>query len=440
MSVDNIQIERTLIGKFINNPQEYYNNHSLINSDLFDDAKNKKIFNYISKELEDGKKIDLMSLNEAISKNGENLTYDLAKMIHEESYIQTEALTCILILSEKKKKEQLFNLNYKIAKMLKDDDDIFDIIEYVEQEVGKIGDVSKDGIIEVSQQLGGLLKSIEHKMVNKGLNGITTGFDSLDKFTGGWQGTDLVIVGGASSMGKTSLALAFAFNSAFYGKTPTCLFSYEMSSQQLLSRLISSDSGIDNKWIMKGTLDQAELGRIHESVGRIEKVPLYVDECSSSSLKYLLNRIRQYSITKKVKLFMVDYLQLVSNDKKGRSREQEVSEVARALKNIAKELDVTIIALSQLNRGVGQRAASRPTIADLRESGEIEQAADVVVLVYRPEYYGITQDDKGESTEGLAEIIFAKGRNIGTGVLGLKFQRELTKFHEITEPYNGLQK
>jgi replicative DNA helicase len=317
--------------------------------------------------------------------------------------------------------------------MLNNNDDIFHILEYVEQEVGKIGDVSKDGITDVSKQLNGLLKSIEHKMNNKGLNGITTGFESIDKFTGGWQETDLVIVGGASSMGKTSLALAFAFNSSFYGKTPTCLFSYEMSSQQLLSRLISSDTGIDNKWIMKGTLDQSELSKIHESVGRIEQVPLYVDECSSSSLKYLLNRIRQYVITKKVKLFMVDYLQLVSNDKKGRSREQEVSEVARALKNIAKELGVTIIALSQLNRGVGQRAESRPTIADLRESGEIEQAADVVVLVYRPEYYGITQDDKGNSTEGLAEIIFAKGRNIGTGVLGLKFQRELTKFHEIQD-------
>ena len=335
--------------------------------------------------------------------------------------------------SEKKKKEQLFNLNYKISQMLQAGDDVFVIIEYVEQEVGKIGDVSKDGIVDVSQQLNGLLKSIEHKMNNKGLNGITTGFESLDKFTGGWQETDLVIVGGASSMGKTSLALAFAFNSAFFGKTPTCLFSYEMSSQQLLSRLVSSDSGIDNKWILKGTLDQTELSKIHESVARIERVPLYVDECSSSSLKYLLNRIRQYVITKKVKLFMVDYLQLVSNDKKGRSREQEVSEVARALKNIAKELNITIIALSQLNRGVGQRSESRPTIADLRESGEIEQAADVVVLVYRPEYYGITQDDKGNSTDGLAEIIFAKGRNIGTGVLGLKFQRELTKFHEIQE-------
>tara|TARA_R110002020_G_scaffold350481_1_gene563912 strand:- start:200 stop:1522 length:1323 start_codon:yes stop_codon:yes gene_type:complete len=440
MSVDNKQIERTLLGKIINNPQEYYNNHSLISSELFEDSKNRRIYNYISEELENDKKIDLLSLADTISKKGENLTYDLAKMVNQESFLQTEALTCILILSEKKKKEQLFNLNNEIAQMLSREEDIFDILNYVEGEVGKIGNVTKDGIINVSEQLGGLLKSIEHKVNNKGLNGITTGFESVDKFTGGWQETDLVIVGGASSMGKTSLALAFAFNSAFYGKTPTCLFSYEMSSQQLLSRLISSDTGIDNKWIMKGTLDQSELSKIHESVGRIEQVPLYVDECSSSSLKYLLNRIRQYVITKKVKLFMVDYLQLVSNDKKGRSREQEVSEVARALKNIAKELNITIIALSQLNRGVGQRAESRPTIADLRESGEIEQAADVVVLVYRPEYYGITQDEKGNSTEGLAEIIFAKGRNIGTGVLGLKFQRELTKYHEIPEPYNGIQK
>lgn len=120
---------------------------------------------------------------------------------------------------------------------------------------------------------------------------------------------------------------------------------------------------------------------------------------------------------------MVDYLQLVTNNKKGRSREQEVSEVARALKNVAKELKITIIALSQLNRGVGQRAESRPTIADLRESGEIEQAADMVVLIYRPEYYGIDKDERGNSTEGLAEVIFAKGRNVGTGVLGLKFQK-----------------
>jgi len=431
MSVDNKQIERTLIGKLILNPQDFYNNHSLLSPELFNDPKNKRIYTYLSKELEDGNKVDLVTLSEKISKNGEDLTNDVAKMISEDAYLETQALTCILVLNQKKKKEQLLSLNRQISTMLERDDDLFDIIEYVEEQVGKIGNVSKDEIVDVSEQLGGLLKDIEYKMNNEGLNGITTGFNSVDKFTGGWQETDLVIIGGASSMGKTSLALAFAFNSAFIGESPTCLFSYEMSSKQLLSRLISSDTGIDNKWILKGTLDQNELIKIHESVGRIEGIPLYVDECSSSSLKYLLNRIRQYVITKKVKLFMVDYLQLVTNDKKGRSREQEVSEVARSLKNIAKELNITIIALSQLNRGVGQRAESRPTIADLRESGEIEQAADMVVLVYRPEYYGIKEDEDGQSTEGLAEIIFAKGRNVGTGVLGLRFQRELTKFYEI---------
>ena len=431
MSVDNKQIERTLIGKLILNPQDFYNNHSLLSPELFKDSKNKRIYTYLSKELEDGNKVDLVTLSEKISKNGEDLTTDVAKMISEDAYLETQALTCILVLNQKKKKEQLMSLNNQITDMLNRDDDLFEIIEYVEEQVGKIGNVSKDEIVDVSEQLGGLLKDIEYKMNNEGLNGITTGFNSVDKFTGGWQETDLVIIGGASSMGKTSLALAFAFNSAFIGESPTCLFSYEMSSKQLLSRLISSDTGIDNKWILKGTLDQNELIKIHESVGRIEGIPLYVDECSSSSLKYLLNRIRQYVITKKVKLFMVDYLQLVTNDKKGRSREQEVSEVARSLKNIAKELNITIIALSQLNRGVGQRAESRPTIADLRESGEIEQAADMVVLVYRPEYYGIKEDEDGQSTEGLAEIIFAKGRNVGTGVLGLRFQRELTKFYEI---------
>ena len=373
----------------------------------------------------------MISLDTAISKRGEKLTYEVAKMMNDESYLQTQALTCILILNQRKKKDEIISMNHKVNNMVQNDDDVFDILSYVEEEVGKIGNVTKDDIVVVKDQLDGLVKDIQYKMTNKGLNGITTGFNTLDKFTGGWQETDLVIVGGASSMGKTSLALAFAYNAAFMGKTPTCLFSYEMSSKQLLSRLISSDTGIDNKWILKGTLDDNELGRIHESVERIQQVPMYVDECKSSSLKYLINRIRQYVITKKTKLFMIDYLQLVTNDKKGRSREQEVSEVARSLKNIAKELNITIIALSQLNRGVGQRAESRPTLADLRESGEIEQAADIVVLIYRPEYYGIKQDDSGGSTEGLAEIIFAKGRNVGTGVLGLKFQRELTRFVEM---------
>jgi len=168
--------------------------------------------------------------------------------------------------------------------------------------------------------------------------------------------------------------------------------------------------------------------KINKSVTKIENLPIIIDDCNQTSLSYLLSKIKQYAITNKVELILVDYLQLVSAS--GGSREQEVSKVARALKNIAKELNVAIIALSQLNRGVGMRHNSKPTMADLRESGEIEQAADIVALIYRPEYYGLHEDESGNPTSGLAKIIFAKGRNIGVGEINLKFIANLTKFED----------
>ena len=173
------------------------------------------------------------------------------------------------------------------------------------------------------------------------------------------------------------------------------------------------------------------MARVDTAIGKLERTELYVDECKDSSLRYLLNKIRQYVITKNVKFVLVDYLQLVKGS--GHSREQEVALVARELKNIAKELNITIVALSQLSRGVDRREGSRPTLSDLRESGEIEQASDIVMLVYRPEYYGIMQDDNGNPTEGLVDLIFAKGRNIGTGTLPLRFEKEYTRFSDPTD-------
>jgi len=265
-------------------------------------------------------------------------------------------------------------------------------------------------------------------MNTEGLLGIASGFKDIDKFTGGWQETDLIIVGGASSMGKTSFALALAYNAAKYTNTPTVIFSYEMSALQLIRRLASMESEINNKYITNGTLSNDELLKIHESIGHIEKLPINIDEGNLTSLSYLVHRIKEYVKTKKVKLVMIDYLQLVSSKNKAGSREQEVSKVARTLKNLAKELNITVIALSQLNRGVGMRNNSKPTLADLRESGEIEQAADVVMLIYRPEYYGIEFNDDGKESKGTANIIFAKGRNIGVGEVTLKFKSAITKF------------
>ena len=198
-----------------------------------------------------------------------------------------------------------------------------------------------------------------------------------------------------------------------------------------MQRIISTNSGVKQRWLNKGALDKKELKQIDDTIGKIESIPLIIDDCNNTSLSYLMTKIKQYVHTSGVKLVMVDYLQLVSASS-GRSgnREQEVAKVARGLKNLAKELNVCIMALSQLSRGVGQRSNSRPTLSDLRESGEIEQAADVVVLLYRPEYYGIYENEEGQPTIGLAEIIFAKGRNIGIGTINLKFIPDLTKFED----------
>jgi len=265
-------------------------------------------------------------------------------------------------------------------------------------------------------------------MNTKGLLGIASGFKDVDNFTGGWQSTDLIIVGGASSMGKTSFALALAYNAAKYTDTPTVIFSYEMSALQLLRRLASMESGISNRHITNGTLNNEELAEIHKTITKIESLPLFIDEGNITSLRYLVHRIKEYVKNKSINLVMIDYLQLVTVKTKSLNREQEVSKVARTLKNLAKELKITIIALSQLNRGVGLRNNSKPTLSDLRESGEIEQAADVVMLIYRPEYYGIEYDDNGNNAKGTANIIFAKGRNIGVGEITLTFKSDITKF------------
>ena len=307
-------------------------------------------------------------------------------------------------------------------------------IKSIEDSILEMSRNEHGGIIELTEHLRDTIHMIERNSLSPGLSGITSGFESIDKFTGGWQPQDLIIVGGASSMGKTSFALALAHNAAKSGHG-TVVFSYEMSSTQLVSRLLSAETCIDNRYLIKGTLTDEEWRSIHSATGVIEKAPLYIDECKSTELRYLLNKVRQYVITRDVKLVMIDYLQLVSNMQKGRSREQEVSVIARSLKNLAKELDITVIALSQLSRGVERNEGSRPMLSNLRESGEIEQAADAVVFVYRPEYYNIFADDEGNNVENMAEIIFAKGRNIGIGSKWLRWINYLTKFEDLSQEY-----
>ena len=428
--MDNYEIEQTLLGKLIVKPELIDKYSQLIHENLFEQEFNKSTYHAIIDLKSKNKTIDILSVSKLIK--GDNVVLTLSEMT-ERAFDFMEAITCIGVLTEEFQKRTLTGIVHDVHNQLSNQDELELIVGKLSSEMSKLQIGKPEVLGDINLQIKNFLEDIEKRMNTDGLLGIASGFQAIDRFTGGWQETDLIIVGGASSMGKTSFALALAYNAAKYTDTSTVIFSYEMSSLQLLRRLASMESEISNRYITNGTLNNEELTKIHEAIGNIEKIPLHIDEGNITSLGYLVHRIKEYVKNKGVKLVMIDYLQLVSSKNKAGSREQEVSKVARTLKNLAKELNITVVALSQLNRGVGMRNNSKPTLSDLRESGEIEQAADVVMLIYRPEYYGIEFNDNGKESKGTANIIFAKGRNIGVGEVTLSFKSEITKFIDYEE-------
>ena len=425
IKMNNYDIEQTLLGKLIVEPKLIDKFYKLLHVDLFEDDFNRSTFHALISLHDNNKTIDLLTVGKLIK--GKNVVVELSYMT-EKAFDFMEAFTCIGVLTENFQKRTLTGIVHDVHNQLSNHEELELIVGKLTDQMSKLQIGQPEQLGDINKQITNFLKDVEVRMNTEGLLGIASGFKDIDRFTGGWQETDLIIVGGASSMGKTSFALALAYNAAKFTNTPTVIFSYEMSALQLIRRLASMESEINNKYITNGTLNNDELKKIHKSISEIEKIPLNIDEGNLTSLSYLVHRIKEYVKTKKVKLVMIDYLQLVSSKNKAGSREQEVSKVARTLKNLAKELNITVIALSQLNRGVGMRNNSKPTLADLRESGEIEQAADVVMLIYRPEYYGIEFNDNGKESKGTANIIFAKGRNIGVGEVTLKFKSSITKF------------
>jgi len=422
------ELEDILLAKLIQYPEHYYHHHHNLSPELFNDITNRNIFNVYRQLINNNQTPDIINLS-SILKDSEREIHLTLAVILENAYDAHDIGSCIDALSKIRVMNNITSFAKELAFKITNREDSNDILKYINKNISILDPNIESQTKDIADQLVDVLGDIEIRMNTDGITGIPTGFKSIDNFTNGWQKTDLVIIGGASSMGKTSLALAFAYNAAKCGNIPTAIFSYEMSYRQLIERLISAETGIDNKWIQKGVISHEDLKKIHKASGLIEKLPLYIDDCKRTSLHYVINRIKQLVITSDVKLVFIDYLQLVSAKNKGGTREQEISTIARGLKNLAKELNITIVALSQLNRGVGLRQQSRPTMADLRESGEIEQASDIVILVYRPEYYGI-KDIDGQDQKGVAEIIFAKGRSIGVGKVYMNFIANLTKFVE----------
>jgi replicative DNA helicase len=318
-------------------------------------------------------------------------------------------------------------------------DDTKDVDELINQAESAIFKISEGNIKKETQPIKPILKEAialieEASQRDDGLSGIPSGFTKVDRITAGWQKTDLVIIAARPAMGQTAFVLSMMRNMAVEWKKPVAMFSLEMSSIQLVNRMIASESELGSDKIKKGSLVGDDWDRLNASIQTLDEAPIFIDDTPALSIFEFRAKTRRLKMQHDIGIILVDYLQLMTagSDNRG-SREQEVSLISRSLKAIAKELDVPIIALSQLNRSVESREGKRPQLSDLRESGAIEQDADMVCFIHRPEYYGITEDEEGNSLQNVAELIIAKHRNGAVGDVRLTFRKELAKFIDMEE-------
>lgn len=342
------------------------------------------------------------------------------------------------IISEMAIKRELIRISSEIQKeAFEDTTDAFLLLDRTEQALFEISESNvRKNYADVRSIMREALNELEARKDHKdGLTGVPSGFSSLDRITSGWQNSDLVIIAARPGMGKTAFVVTAMRNAAVDFNQPVAIFSLEMSNVQLVNRLISAEAELESDKIKKGILADYEWEQLVHKTSKLSNAPIFIDDTPALSILELRAKCRRLKAQHQVKLIIVDYLQLMSGEgNRGNSsnREQEIASISRALKNIAKELNVPVVALSQLSRAVETRGGDkRPQLSDLRESGSIEQDADLVIFLYRPEYYGITEDDHGQPTHGLGEVIIAKHRNGSLDTAQLKFIGKYTKFTDL---------
>jgi len=421
----------------------------ILQPDAFYKDAHKHIFEAIVQLFTDTQPIDLLTVSAQLKKNakldlvgGDFYLIQLTQKISSSAHIEFHSR----IILQKFIQRSLIKISSEIIEESYDETtDVFDLLDKAES---KLYEVTQGNIKRSSETAQSLViqakKRIEEIANKEGLSGVATGFEKLDKVTSGWQPSDLIIIAARPGMGKTAFVLSMARNMAIDYNQPVAVFSLEMSSVQLITRLISSETGLSSEKLRTGKLEKHEWEQLSVKVKNLEKAPLYIDDTPSLSIFDLRAKARRLSSQHGIKLIIVDYLQLMTAGGGGKggsgNREQEISTISRNLKALAKELSVPVIALSQLSRAVETRGSSkRPLLSDLRESGAIEQDADIVSFIYRPEYYKIDEwdDDDRSPTEGQAEFIIAKHRNGSLENIRLKFIGNLGKFDNLDDFGSG---
>ncbi len=437
-----IDLEEAVIGAMLIDEKGVNEVIDILSPDIFYKKSHQLIFESIQRLFRESEPIDLLTVSADLKKNknfeivgGDFYLINLSQKVSSSAHIEYHSR----IIQQKYIQRKLISIsNEIIQKSYNESTDVLDLLDEAESKLYDIAQNNIKGSSETAQNLVIQAKNRIEEIGNRegSLSGISTGFEKLDRLTSGWQPSDLIIVAARPGMGKTALALSMARNISVQKKIPVAFFSLEMSSVQLITRLISAETGLSSDKLRTGKLAPHEWQQLNVKVSDLESAPLYIDDSAALTIFELRAKARRLASAHDIKLIVIDYLQLmnIGSSNKAGNREQEISTISRNLKALAKELNIPVIALSQLSRAVETRGGTkRPILSDLRESGAIEQDADIVSFLYRPEYYGITEwdDDMKTPSEGQGEFIVAKHRNGALDSIKLKFVASLGKFEDI---------
>ncbi len=431
-----VDLEEAVIGALMLDKEALTDVIDILKKESFYKEDHQLIYEAILDLFQRSEPIDILTVTQELKKKGTleqvggpfyiaQLTNRVASSANVEFHAR--------IISQKHIQRELIKISSETIKSAYDETvDVFDLLDQAEARLFEVaeGNIRKS-YDDMNKLLHKAIKQLEIISKQDGTSGVPTGFMNLDRVTGGFQKSDMIVLAARPGMGKTAFVLSLARNSAVDYKKGVAVFSLEMSSLQLVNRLIASETEIAAEKLKKGNLEPHEWEQLNARIGKLTNAPIYINDTPGLSVFELRAQCRRLKAEKDIQMVIIDYLQLMSagtGEGKG-NREQEISTISRAIKGIAKELDIPIIALSQLSRAVETRGGDKkPMLSDLRESGAIEQDADMVMFIYRPEYYNLTEDADGNSTAGMAELIIAKHRNGSTEDVKIRFVNHLAKF------------
>ncbi|NCP83903.1 MAG: replicative DNA helicase [Bacteroidetes bacterium] len=438
-----VEVEEAILGSMLIESDAATIALNLMKTDDFYKPAHRFIYDAMKSLHENGNALDMLTIETELSDQGHldqiggsGYLIDLTRAVTSAANIEYH---CQIVIEKAIKRNLILTCTDIIKNSYEGTSDPYELVDHAEQKIFSLANSkTRQAGLPISHFIKPTLDHlVEIRGKHGGLTGVPSGLSALDDLTAGWQRSDMIIIAARPSMGKTAFVLTCARNAALYPqdqyRTNVALFSLEMSSQQLVQRLLTMEARIDAQAARQGKLSDNDFTSLISAAGVLNKAGIFIDDTPGISLMELRSKCRRLKEEHNVGIIIIDYLQLMSGGSFEGNREQEIAFISRGLKGMAKELNVPVIALSQLSRAVEQRGTNkRPQLSDLRESGSIEQDADIVCFLYRPEYYGLLTDDDGSSTAGMAELIVGKQRNGPVGTAKLAFIKQYARFENRT--------